>query len=58
MIKFKKQCKGFFKDINKLNDKILTPFRLQKVFMDDLKKQFKKVIITGGKYQLDVYEMY
>lgn len=34
------------------------PFKLQNVFMNDLKKmQFKKVVITGGKYKLDVLEI-
>ena len=62
LLKFKKDTIKLFKYIKKVIKKNffakLTPFKLQRLFIDDLKKQFKKVIIKDGKYKSDFCRHY
>ena len=62
LVKFKKDTIKFFRQIKKLihKDSIaqkiinnLTSYKLQRMFLVDLEKQFRKVIIKDGKYKLD-----
>ena len=57
LIKFKKETIKLFIQIKKLINKDsiakLTPYKLQRLFINDLKKQFRKVIIKDGKYKSD-----
>ena len=57
LIKFKKENIKLFMQIKKLINKDsiakLTPYKLQRLFINDLKKQFRKVIIKDGKYKSD-----
>ena len=62
LIEFKKDKIKFFRQIKKLirKDSIakkiinnLTSYKLQRMFIMDLEKQFRKVIIKGSKYKSD-----
>ena len=55
MIKFKKNIMKFYKRKRKLiqNESItqLNSYKLQKIFVNDLKTQFREMIIKDGKYK-------
>ena len=55
MLKFKKNIIIFYKQIKKLIQKEsitkLNSYKLQTIFMNDLKTQFRKMIIKDGKYK-------
>ena len=55
MLKFKKNIIIFYKQIKKLIQKEsitkLNSYKLQTIFINDLKTQFRKMIIKDGKYK-------
>ena len=57
LLSFKKETIKIFRYIKKLIHKNsfakLTPYKLQRLFINDFKKQFRKVIIKDGKYKPD-----
>ena len=62
LLKFKKDTNKFFRQIKKLirKDSIakkiinnLTSYKLQRIFIMNLEKQFRKVIVKDGKHKSD-----